>query len=74
MKIIAYISVVLFFIILQTDHISHVRLEIEAHWRAEDVVVGLHELLFVSVGLQVLCGIFNGLETAMFGSLHIKLG
>lgn len=60
--------------VTQTDHISHVRLEIEAHRRAEDVVVGLHELLLVRVGLQVLRSIFNGLQAAMFGSLHVKLG
>lgn len=49
------------------------RLEIEAHRRAKDVVVGLHEPLFVCVGLQVLCSIFDGLQTTVLGSLNVKL-
>lgn len=54
--------------------VSHVRLEVEASRRAEDVVVSLHQLLLVSVGLQALGGSIQHLQARVLGRLHVLLG
>lgn len=51
--------------------VSHVGLEVKASWGAEDVVVGLHQFLFVPVGLQTLCGPLQRLQAGVFGRLYV---
>lgn len=51
--------------------VSHVGLEVKASRRAEDVVVGLHQFLFVSVGLQALRGSLQRLQAQVFGRLYV---
>lgn len=51
--------------------ISHVGLEVKASWGAEDVVVGLHQFLFVPIGLQTLCGSLQCLQAGVFGGLYV---
>lgn len=58
----------------RTYRVSHVRLEVEARRRAEDVVVGLHQLLLVTVGLQALGGAVQHLQARVLGRLHVLLG
>ncbi len=58
---------------LELYRVSHVGLEVKASWGAEDVVVGLHQFLFVPVGLQTLCGSFQRLQAGVFGRLHVLL-
>lgn len=49
-------------------------LKVEAHWGAEDVIVGLHEALLVAVGLQVFGRTLDGLQASMLRRLHVELG
>lgn len=51
--------------------VSHMGLEFKASWGAEDVIVGLHQFLLVSVGLQTLCGPLQHLQARVFGRLHV---
>lgn len=51
--------------------VSHVGLEIKASWGAEDIIVGLHQSLLVSVGLQTLCGPLQHLQARVLGSLYV---
>lgn len=53
--------------------VSHVGLEVKASWGAEDIVVGFHQFLFVSVGLQTLSCSLQCLQTSVFGCLYILL-
>lgn len=48
-------------------------LEVKASRGAEDIVVGLHQFLFVSVGLQTLCGSLQGLQAGVLRRLYILL-
>ena len=52
-------------------HVAHVGLEVEASWGAEDIVVGLHQFLFVPIGLQTLCSSLQCLQARAFGRLHV---
>lgn len=52
-------------------HVSHVGLEVKASWGAEDVVVGLHQFLFIPIGLQTLCGSLQCLQAGVFGGLYV---
>lgn len=51
--------------------VSHVGLEVKPSWGAEDVVVGLHQFLFVSVGLQTLCSSLQCLQAGVFGRFNV---
>lgn len=51
--------------------VSHMGLEFKASWGAEDVIVGLHQFLLVSIGLQTLCGPLQHLQARVFGRLHV---
>lgn len=53
--------------------VSHVRLEVKASRGAEDVVVGLHQFLFVPVGLQTLRSSLQRLKTGVFRHLYVLL-
>lgn len=53
--------------------VSHVGLEVEADRRAEDIVVGLHQFLFVPIGLQTLCSSLQRLQACVFGRLYVQL-
>lgn len=50
------------------------RLKLELHGRAEDIVVHLHQALLVTVGVQVLDGVFDGVQTLVLGLLQVELG
>jgi len=56
---------------IQTDHITHMRLKLELHGRTEDIVVHLHQALLITVGIQVLNGVFNGIQTLMLRLLQV---
>lgn len=56
---------------LELYRVSHVGLEVKANWGAEDVVVGLHQFLFVPVGLQTLCGSLQCLQSGVLGRLYV---
>ncbi len=56
---------------LELYRVSHVGLEVKASWGAEDVVVGLHQFLFVSVGLQTFCSSLQCLQAGVFGRLYV---
>lgn len=51
--------------------VSHMGLEFKASWGAENIIVGLHQFLLVSVGLQTLCGTLQHLQARVFGHLHV---
>lgn len=48
-------------------------LEVKASRGAEDIVVGLHQFLLVSVGLQTLRGSLQGLQAGVLRRLYILL-
>lgn len=56
---------------LELYRVSHVGLEVKASWGAEDIVVGLHQFLFVTVGFQTLCGSLQRLQAGVFGRLYV---
>lgn len=51
--------------------VSHMGLEIKASWGAEDIIVGLHQFLLVSVGFQTFCGALQHLQARVLGCLYV---
>lgn len=51
--------------------VSHMGLEIKASWGAEDIIVGLHQFLLVSVGFQTFRGALQHLQARVLGCLYV---